>query len=130
MSLTFDTFTFRGLFSAPDQQEIPSQRIEEVFFGQHGSRELWGQETYEDIRFTWVVDDSFANAAAVRQHIADARALRGVTGTLTYVDAAETFTRYNTILRDLIPVSGPLEPTGTASGWWARYELVFRCLRP
>lgn len=130
MSLTFEDFTFRGIISSPLQQEIPVQRIDETFFGQHGSRELWGQETHEDIRFDWVIDDSFANVASLRDHIDDARLMRGITGTLTYVDSAETFTRYNTVLRDIVPIIGPVEPTGTASGWWARYELVFRCLRP
>lgn len=129
-SLTHEGFSFRGIHSSPNPGALEVQKIDEAYFGQNGSRQIWGGVVGQEYRFVWWIDDSFANAAAVRAHINEAYDQLGLSGTLTFVDANETLTLLHTVFENLQWIEGPFQPTGTASGWWAKYELLFRCLRP
>lgn len=129
MGLSLGDLEFRGLVGEPDWGAVELRRLEQQYFGQNGATEIIGGTGCQDVDLPWWIDDSFNSAADLRTYIRQIERQYGKHGTLTYTGPS-SFTLERATFIELKLTSGPMSPTGTATGWWAQARLKFRSLQP
>jgi hypothetical protein len=129
MGLSLGNLEFRGLVGEPTWGPVEFRRLEQQYFGQNGATEIVGGRGGQDIDLPWWIDDFFPSAASLRTYIRLVELQYGKHDTLTYTGES-SFALERTTFLELRLTSGPMQPTGTATGWWAQARLKFRSLQP